>query len=281
MKKITFCILCLFACYSFIATTSAHQPRLSDETNVTVEDPEISKAYYKELKGTPHMYTINSQEKFNLYVNILVPKIAWISKDIKVDIEKIWASRTLLDRFEGATYEWTEFFELFGYDTYLMWPEYTETADIGTYQITVYNESNTGKYSLAIGEIEAFDREETVNAYKTIPKLKREFFEKSPADFIFSPLGYGLVIVMFLLSFLFGFVYRRLMRRFFPATSRGVTKNIRSWGRRMRVWCWIILFVIAILTSWSPILLFASWFCFFEAIFSRCGFNALIGRNAC
>lgn len=277
MKK-PFLVIC---CFILLWTVLAHQPRLSDETDLIVEAPEISKAYYKELKGTPHTYTITSEKEFDLYVNILVPKIEWITKDFTVDIEKRWASDTLIKRMDWSVYERTEFFELFGYDTYLMWPEYKERADLWTYQITVSNETNTWKYSLAIGEIESFDREETINAYNTIPKLKREFFWKSPISFIFSPLWYGLIIVMFILSFLFWFFYRWILKKTFSGTIRWSSKNIKTTGRLLRWLAWIALFVVAITTSRSPWLLFFSWFCFFEAIFSRCGFYAAIGKSSC
>ena len=53
----------------------AHQPRITERAITSVVDPEVSKAYYAELSGEPHIYTINATGSFNLYVNILVPDI--------------------------------------------------------------------------------------------------------------------------------------------------------------------------------------------------------------
>jgi hypothetical protein len=46
------------------------------------------------------------------------------------------------------------------------------------------------KYSLAVGEIENFDVHETLNALKIVPQLKHDFFNESPRNFLFSPMGY-------------------------------------------------------------------------------------------
>lgn len=128
----------------------------------------------------------------------------------------------------------------------------------GVYKIVVSSPENNRKYSLAIGEIEKFGWAETVESYASIPKIKRDFFNTSPISFIFSPLGYGLIIVMFLLSFIFGLVYRWLLKKIFPRTDRAVNRNIKLNGRRLRAACGVILFGIAITTSRSPWLLFAS-----------------------
>ena len=39
----------------------AHQPRITEDGKIDVVNPEISKAYYGELKGGPHIYTINGR----------------------------------------------------------------------------------------------------------------------------------------------------------------------------------------------------------------------------
>lgn len=59
----------------------AHQPRLAYNENLTIdnakriENPEISQAFYGELKGQPDYYKIDSDKDFNLYVNLVVPDI--------------------------------------------------------------------------------------------------------------------------------------------------------------------------------------------------------------
>ena len=82
-------------------------------------------------------------------------------------------------------------------------------------------------------------------------------------------------------GFVCGFVYRQILRKLFPHTIRGKGKNIIYHGRMMRAIVWWLLIIWAVLTTWSPVLFFCAGFCFFEAIFSRCGFYALIGKSSC
>ena len=58
----------------------AHQPKLinyspSFDKPHKVLFPEISKAYYGKLEGSPHYYIITSNEDFLFYASILTPKI--------------------------------------------------------------------------------------------------------------------------------------------------------------------------------------------------------------
>jgi hypothetical protein len=230
------------------------------------------------LLGETDVYTINATEPFDLYVNILVPDIAGQKKDVVAVIIK--------DGFPVATLggdntEWKLFWEPFGRDSYWMGPEFRERALAGEYKIYVSSGNYDSKYSLAIGEIESFDFKESINALTLIPKLKRNFFNESPAGFIFSIFGYGYIITMFFLAFIFGFVYRLLLKKFAKGTLRGLHKNIGKRDRWGRFALGLGLLVLAIVTTWNPILLFFSGFCFFEAIFSWCGLYAALGKNSC
>ena len=61
----------------------AHQPRLvGDDLVIKVEDPEISKAYYGTLKGEPAIYIIQSNEPFNFYLDLLVPDVEGVNKNV-------------------------------------------------------------------------------------------------------------------------------------------------------------------------------------------------------
>jgi len=259
----------------------AHQPRIASENPITVTDPEISKAYYGTLGGEPVVYRITALEAFDLYVNVLVPDIAGQKKDVSAAVIKNGDTATPVAVLEGTNFEWKQLFEEFGHDSYWQGPEYKARVEAGTYEIRVWSSNNDSKYSLAIGEIEAFDLKESLNAYKLIPQIKRDFFNKSPATFIFSPLGYGLIIVMVVLAFAFGFAYRFILKKFASSTGRGVPKNIGRGDRVLRFAIAVFLFVWAITTTWSPLLLFFSGFALFEAIFSWCGFYAALGRNSC
>lgn len=256
----------------------AHQPRVINSETTQVVDPEISKAYYATLTGAPHMYTIDSKEAFDLYVGILVPDIASTKKDILAEVFK---DEEKIATLGGTSATWKPYFEPFGQSNYFDGGEYKARAEAGVYTIKVSNPENTGKYSLAVGEIEAFDGKEGMNALSMIPDLKRDFFEESPITFILSPFGWGLIVIMYILAFIVGFIYRAILKKFARRSTHGAPKNIGKPDRLIRVIIGVGLLLWAITTSWSPILIFFSGFAFFEAIFSWCGFYAAMGKNTC
>ena len=259
----------------------AHQPRITESRLTQVPSPEISKAYYGERTGEPDVYVRQASEPFDLYVNVLVPDIAGQKKDISAVVIKDGNTEKPLAVLDGIPFEWKKFYEPFGADTYWMGPEYKARAEAGTYEIRVWSSNNDSKYSLAIGEIEAFDGKEGMNALTIISELKKNFFEVSPISFIKSPFGWGLIVVMYLLAGIVGLIYRAILKRFAKNSPRGAPKNIGKSDRLLRLAIGAGLLLWAITTTWSPILIFFSGFAFFEAIFSWCGFYAALGKNTC
>lgn len=243
-----------------------------------VSEPEISKAYYGELTGEPDVYTIEASEEFDLYVNVLVPDIEGQKKDVSAVVLKDDKELAVLD---GLNFDWTVFFEPFGQSTYWMGPEYRTRAEAGTYEIRVWSSNNDSKYSLAIGEIEAFDGKEGLNALMLIPDLKKDFFNESPITFIKSPFGWGLIVTMYLLAGIVGLLYRAILKKIAKNSPRGVHKNLGKADRLLRLAIGVGLLLWAITTTWNPILIFFSGFAFFEAIFSWCVFYATLGKNTC
>lgn len=280
-------ILLLLTLFLVPALTLAHQPRIVESVATQVIDPEISKAYYATLTGSPHTYTIDSPVDFDLYVSILVPDIKSADKSTTAEVFK---GDVKIATIGGSDAPWKSFFEPFGQSSYLDGGEYKARALAGVYTITVKSQNNDSKYSLAVGEIEAFDRTEGMNALSVIPELKRDFFEESPISFIKSPFGWGLIVVMYLLAFIVGFVLKLIMKKFrtnatTPAgalANRGSgSKNIGKADRLLRLAIGVGLLLWAITTTWNPLLIFFSGFALFEAIFSWCGFYAVLGRNTC
>ncbi|CAN5167463.1 hypothetical protein BH11PAT1_BH11PAT1_5600 [soil metagenome] len=276
-------LLISFFFFSFFistGTTYAHQPRIVTNNLIIVPDPEVSKAYYGKLDGLEAVYRIQSDEPFALYVNVLVPDIVGQKKDVSAVITKQGTALPIAT-LNGANFIWKKFFEEFGHDMYWQGPAYKAQAKAGNYEIRVSSSNNDSKYSLAIGEIEAFDFKEGMNALTLIPQLKKDFFNESPVSFILSPFGWGLIVIMYLLAFIFGFTYRTLLKKFARKTSRSAGKNIGKNDRTIRIVIGIALLLIAVTTTWSPWLLFFSGFAFFEAIFSWCGIYAAMGKNTC
>jgi len=282
MKKqlLTISVFSILAIGVFVlpSPASAHQPRLVETSEITVVDPAVSKAYYGTLTGSPHTYTVNATAPLDLYVGILMPYAEDSKKDVQAEIRK---GTELIQVIGGKDADWKSIFEFFGQSTYWDGGEYKAQVEAGTYTITVRSTDNDSKYSLAIGEIEVFDGKETMNALKLIPELKSNFFSESPISFIKSPFGWGYILIMYIVAFVIGFLYRFILKKFASSTTRRVQKNIGQYDRAIRLAIALGLLLLAITTAWSPWLLFFSGFALFEAIFSWCGLYAALGKNTC
>ena len=234
------------------ALASAHQPRITDSRQTIVPSPEISKAYYGELVGEPDVYIISADKDFDLYVNVLVPDIAGQKKDVSAVILKNGDTDHPLALLDSTNFEWKKFYEPFGADTYWTGPEYKARAEAGTYEVRVWSSNNDSKYSLAIGEIEAFDGKEGLNALTIIPKLKKDFFDKSPIGFIASPFGWGMIVALYVLAFIIGFVLKLVMKKFSNPSTASVNSgqaNINKKGRLIRLIIGVVLLLWAIITT--------------------------------
>ena len=243
----------------------AHQPRLVEMEQINVTEPEISKAYYGNLSGKPHIYTISTSSPIDLYVNILVPFIEGPEKNVTA---KIFKGEQPLEILNPKKDDWKEFFEPFGQSMYWKGPEFKVRADAGIYKIHVQSTEKSIKYVLATGEIEAFDGPESLRAILLIPELKKNFFEESPFSFILSPLGWGYVLVLQLLVILVVFVISKILNisriKFQTKYFQRFAKNIMVYS----VFFWVALLCFAIQTSWHPLLIMMSGLALFIAIIS-------------
>ena len=248
----------------------AHQPRLVEMEKINVIEPEISKAYYGNLSGKPHIYTISTSSPIDLYVNVLVPFIEGPEKNVTV---KIFKGEQLMGILSPKKGNWKEFFEPFGHSMYWKGPEFKVRADAGKYKIHVQSTEKSIRYVLATGEIEAFDGPESLNAILLIPKLKKDFFEESPLSFILSPLGWGYVLLLQLLVILTGFVISKILNinriKFQTKYFQSSAKNIIICG----VFFWVTILFFAIQTSWHPLLIMMSGLALFIALISRSKFS--------
>ncbi|MHB1316877.1 MAG: hypothetical protein ACYCZW_03430 [Minisyncoccota bacterium] len=177
-KAIPLVIFTLFA-FIFVLSpsfVSAHQPRIVESDATQVVDPEISKAYYATLTGSPHIYTIDSKVDFDLYVSILLPDIQSANKST---VAEVFKGEKQIATLGGESAVWKSFFEPFGQSSYLDGGEYKARRDAGVYTVKVSSQNNESKYSLAIGEIEAFDAKEGTNALSMTgtPNLRHIFRE--------------------------------------------------------------------------------------------------------
>ena len=195
MKKVGFILIIVFLLS--ISIVSAHLPRLVYNLDLNkdpwiIKNPEISQAFYGNLKGIPDYYIINSDKEFELYVGILSPDINRADKDFSVEIYSKEGNYTL----NGLNFTWKSFYEEFGGDNYFSGPEIDKNVSAGEYIIKVYSPDNQGKYSLAIGKIESFTFSETIKTYIKLPLMKSQFFEKSPLTAYFNILGIFLLVMI-------------------------------------------------------------------------------------
>ncbi|MBM3295914.1 MAG: hypothetical protein FJY82_15575 [Candidatus Aminicenantes bacterium] len=124
---------------------------------------------------------IRSEAPFRLYVNVLVPDLAGIDKDVSAEIfrENEELGNSIL-KLDGPSFSWKPFFEPFAGDRYFMGPEEDRDIEAGTYWIRVTSPDNAGKYVLAVGKKESFPPGKILKTIALLPKLKKDFFEKSP-----------------------------------------------------------------------------------------------------
>ncbi|MBT6600318.1 MAG: hypothetical protein HOB32_01455 [Nitrospina sp.] len=265
-KKLRVVILFFFlTLISWPLAALAHQPRIVETEKINITKPEVSKAYYGKLSEKPHTYTISTSSAIDLYVNVLVPFIEGPRKNVVV---KIFKDGQPLESLNPGENDWKKFFEPFGQSMYWQGPEFKIRAEAGKYKIIVQSREKRIRYVLATGEIEAFDGTESLNAILLIPKLKKNFFEEPPISFIFSPLGWGYILLLQILAILVGWIISKVLK----ISGIKVQKEyFQKFSRSIMVWglvFWIGLLVWAVRTSWHPVLILISGLALFLAIIS-------------
>lgn len=206
-----------FIVLSFALASSAwaHQPRyIKDNQLVLIKNPDISQAFYGELKGEPANYLIDLKNAQDLYFQVLMPDLPGIQKDKTVTVDYLPVFGAKPESFLGldpASTAWTPFYEEYAGDHYLTSSSTTKYAAAGYYIIKVSSPDNTGKYVLVVGEKETFPAEEIVKALITIPQLKTEFFNKPLWQSLEGKIGryFGF---SFLGLIIFGYLFHRFRR---------------------------------------------------------------------
>jgi hypothetical protein len=215
-------IAVIIGLFLFSTAAAAHQPRLVEDPTTEIMNPEVSQAFYGELKGYPDVFRIVADKPFNLYVGILVPDIPNIKKDIsaKIDFEGIKSDEELFPYLlDGLTSDWKSFHEDFANDDYFWGPEfkapdspaYTPTGievGPGTYLITVFSPDNYGKFVLVVGEKEIFPLNEIVNTMRVLPIVKSELFNKPAWEAFFNIIGLFLLVPVLVALIVIALIWR-------------------------------------------------------------------------
>ena len=187
-------IILLFILFLSICAVSAHQPRLEIGVNISmsnpivIQNPEISQAFYGKLNGQPDYYQITSDKPFNLFVNILVPQSPGISSDF-VSAEITDSSGKTIAYLVETNLNGPQYLRNSEVIITLQGPTFDQNVSAGTYYIKVFNQNNTGKYSMAVGDIETFPADESIKAIISIPILKEQIFGKPVTILFFEFLG--------------------------------------------------------------------------------------------
>lgn len=194
---------------------SAHQPNyVGASTSTTDYEPEISKAYYGELHGTPAQYQIVANKDIDLYVGILSPRIAGARKDFLVSIYD--NNKTEIARLNPASSTWNLWHEEFGGDWYFRGPDVTVPIKSGVYTLRVENKENTGAYSLAIGSQESFPAGKFPHFLKELFLVKIKSFQEPWYSIFYGIIGKYLavtfcLIILVLLTFIY-FLFKKLKK---------------------------------------------------------------------
>ena len=187
MKKcITSFLLLLLFTHAY-----AHKPVLNKNSTYPpdapyeIEDPEISKAIYSTLSGNPHYYRIQSDVNFDFYAGILAAKIGECALESKFSFEVLDSEFHRIDLADGENFEWIPWYEEYGKQWYWNGPEIGENFlsdrvyKAGTYYIKVFNETNTGQYIMAVGDIEKFSFTDIVGLLFSMGDIENEFWDPS------------------------------------------------------------------------------------------------------
>lgn len=214
-----FILFFAFQCY-------AHQPKLIKDSPTKqnayfVSNPEISKAFYGQLKGEPHFFKIISDKNFLFYAGILTPKTN--NENIWVSIEVIHNDEVVFFA-DGKNFKWEPWYEPYARDYYWKGPEIGKDSQKefktsfpiskGTYYIKVFNENNKGHYSLAVGEAEFFGANLWEQTLTWTPIL---FYIGPYMDFVhwkkFDIKAFIPHIVVFVFCFIIYFIFRKFFSR--------------------------------------------------------------------
>tara|TARA_Y100000746_G_scaffold184902_1_gene163380 strand:+ start:865 stop:1410 length:546 start_codon:yes stop_codon:yes gene_type:complete len=175
----------------FISQAFAHKPVLNESSTYPpdapyeIEEPEISKAIYSTLTGEPHYYRIQSDIDFDFYAGILAAKIGECSLESKFSFEVLDSDFHKIDLADGKNFEWTPWYEEYGKQWYWNGPEIGKNFlsdrvyKAGTYYIKVFNDSNTGQYIMAVGDIEKFSFTDIVGLIFSMGDIEDEFWNPS------------------------------------------------------------------------------------------------------
>ena len=127
--------------------------------------------------------------EFNLQKTLIFIAEFWLLKlvtallRVNFSFEVLDSDFHLLYLADGENFEWTPWYEQYGKQWYWNGPEIGQNFasnkifKAGTYYIKVFNNSNTGQYILAVGDIEKFSLTDIVGLIFSMGDIEDEFWD--------------------------------------------------------------------------------------------------------
>ena len=115
----------------------------------------------------------------------MAAKIGDCPLESKFSFEVLDSDFHLMYLADGENFEWTPWYEQFGKQWYWNGPEIgqnfasNKVFKAGTYYIKVFNDTNTGQYILAVGDIEKFSLTDIVGLIFSMGDIEDEFWDPS------------------------------------------------------------------------------------------------------
>jgi hypothetical protein len=212
----TIALVSIFFAYAHLA--SGHTPVLVEFESlkdiITIDDPELSRAYYGELKGFPHTYEVRSDAPFLLRVEVLVPDTDWSTNGISsMIVRQVEGSGRVTEvaRLEAKDASWESFYEPWGGDSYRRGPMFEEELLSGTYRVEIHTPDNIEKYVLVIGSRE----ERELGYFELLGRIVevKTFFGKSKVAILQSPIAYIPFLIALVTILVLMYVWRFRRRR--------------------------------------------------------------------
>ena len=223
MKKIIVLFLLVFCMFFHIDAVVAHQLIFSDGNNTTMEnalyipDPQISWAMYGELENNVLFYKFEIDQQEPLYTSVVIPtlnglenfspslaiitqqqNIAMISshtgeKNTDVPFALPDGYQAIVFDYDGKSTD-NVFYEPFTQVNYWERQEIrTESINPGTYYLAVFDTTENGKFTLAVGEIEDFSKANFFDSFVRAWFETKIFFN----DYLTAAISIVIVIIIF------------------------------------------------------------------------------------
>lgn len=165
----------------------AHQPRIVSADTVIVRKPEVSQAFYGQLAGKPVTFLIETPNQLDLHTALMAPVLP--GEPPPHLFLEVTAADSVLFNLEAHPDSWASFHEFFTWDNYHQGPRRTVQVPPGKYTLTLNGEQSTGRYALVVGKQERWPPGEILNTLVLLPRMKRDFFGKSPWIAYFNPFS--------------------------------------------------------------------------------------------